>query len=74
MIAEGALKQNELEEGQPEETNLESVISSIIDNIPEERLTTEERLDKELRQMGKWRLKEWKREREGKNLEGTDNL
>ena len=72
--AGGRLTQAELEEGRAKEKTLKSVISCRIDNIPENRLTTEERLDKELRQNGKWRLKEWKQERTGEKIEGTDNL
>ena len=71
-LAVRPMQQNEeeMEEG----IRLDSVISRRIDDIPEERLTSEERLDKELRRSGKWNLQEWKRERKGGMFEEMDKL
>ena len=52
----------------------ESVISRKIDNIREDKLTTEEHLDKQLRSNGKWKLKEWKNERTGVENQINDKL
>ena len=45
--------------------NLVGAISQRVDSILEEDLTSEERLDKELRRSGKWKLEIWRKERTG---------
>ena len=45
--------------------NQEGLISRKVDSILEVSLTTEERLDKELRRSGKWNLATWRQERTG---------
>jgi hypothetical protein len=51
-----------------------SVISRKIDSIPEDKLTTEEHLDKLLRTNRKWKLEEWKNERIGGEDQSMDKL
>ena len=51
-----------------------SVISRRVDNIAEGNLTTEELLDKHLRQTGRWKLDEWKNERICGGEHVTDKL
>ena len=63
-----------LEERGHREIATGSVISKIVDSIPVDKLTSEERLDKELRQNGKWNLEDWRNERTGGEHEVTDSL
>jgi hypothetical protein len=54
--------------------NGQGVISKMIDSIPDAELTTEERLDKQMRNEKIWNIESWKRERTGGMIEKDDRL
>ena len=52
----------------------QGVISKMVDSIPEAELTTEEKLDKDMRRNNVWNLERWRRERTGGMQEINDKL
>ena len=66
--------------GREEEQNIEEasigggIICRMVDNIPKEELTTEEKLDIQMRREKIWKLDTWKSERTGGKFENDDRL